>query len=188
MIFSCSVTSYAQDDDIADNKIVVPATEQVAVIHICSTAIGGSFIVGHTWVYIENTSDSEIFIGSYSLSPGEGVSVGTAGIAGGKGPRMYYNLESDVFINSGYISAADYITKEELDKINEKLPSLDRWDPFFNCTYTATRIWNIASDNSFISLIFPAVICFQILINGTDTAFEMTESNSDDLRVYGECK
>lgn len=192
MIFSCSITSYAQDNNTTDinpdTEIAVPDTEQVAVIHICSTAVGGSFLVGHTWVYIENTSDTEILVGSYSLSPGEGVSVGTAGIAGGKGPRMYYNLESDIFINSGYISTKDYVTKEELDKINERLPYLDRWDPFFNCTYSATQIWNIASNNDFISFVFPVIICVQILINGTDTVFEMTECDSDDLRVYGESK
>lgn len=192
MIFACSITSYAQSNNTADintdTEIFVPDTEEVAVIHICSTAVGGSFLIGHTWVYIENSSDTEILVGSYSLSPGEGVSVGTAGIAGGKGPRMYYNLESDVFINSGYISTKDYVSKEELDKINEKLSHLDRWDPFFNCTYSATQIWNIASNNKFTSFIFPFVICIQIQINGTDTAFEMTESDSDDLRVYGESK
>lgn len=147
-----------------------------------STVVGRMYICfqqtvgGHAWIYIESDFGGEMPVGIYTLAPYEGVSVGTFALTRSDGMGLYYNVEAYCAMTYGLKNKAWLgmeITKDQLLKANEAIKKTNHWDPFFNCTYFAAKIWNRVSDKKIVPLLFPFVIRWQILANGGTKDIEM---------------
>ncbi len=102
-------------------------------------------ITGHSWIYIENTSDKSFYIDDVIVPPGEGISLGTTA-----NPKMGHR---GVWINvEGYndhykdnVSITGDFYPEDLKYVEEYISNHDRWNIVYNCAYFATDIWNNVS-------------------------------------------
>lgn len=106
--------------------------------------------LGHSFLGIENTSDSPITIGKSTLNPGDGLTFGTWSIQIHFG--VWYNVESEYIKTcnkyDGRISITTGINEEDLEKMNTFINSHDYWTPTNNCSNFALNLWNtIADDN-----------------------------------------
>lgn len=181
LIFTLSINSFAQtshfdkQEEITYPKVdeTVTVIEDIAIIHFCAVPLGGYFLFGHAWVYIENISENEIQIGAYTLEPGKSISVGTSSFAGKNGWRLYYNLETFTEKDANYISIKDTISLDELDAMNKVIRNYNHWNPIINCTFSSSAIWNTVSDKHLIPMVFPIFSMIQMWIHGTDDDFRM---------------
>ena len=150
-------------------------TDVVGEIWLCSIN-GSGLAVGHMWVYILNTSDEYLKIGLYDVPPGEGISVGTYGFTRYDGMGVYYNLEArrnDNYCGESYMRLKDPLTRKEAENVTNSILSANYWDPIFNCTTFACRIWNRASGTPMIPMVLPGLTRLQMLIWGADDSDKM---------------
>ena len=104
--------------------------------------IGGQ----HAWIYLENITDHDLFIGAYTLKSGGGVVVETSS-SSDDGDGIFYNWGAYVISEYGNytnrISLTTNITDVDITKINEILSVSNRYNVFNNnCTTFAMRVWN----------------------------------------------
>lgn len=158
MIFSLEVPSFAAAKD--------PVVARIYVI----TYLEGTSWTDHAWVYFENLSNQKLKVGLYTLPPGEGVSVGCYAASRADGYGIYYNVESycaDKFGQSGWLSISKEITKSQLQKATDKILNIrNGWDFIFNCMYFAFQVWNAATGDKLVSLIFPVIGQMQLKSRG----------------------
>ncbi|MGN1193979.1 MAG: hypothetical protein ACI4SB_00685 [Acutalibacteraceae bacterium] len=128
-----------------------------------------SYKIGHSWVYIENTSTKTLKIGAYNLKPGEGVSVGAFMNTRKEGKGIYYNVESYVvntYGASGRLSLTEGINESEVTKISNYILSNNTWTPVRNCAYFAAKIWNMVSSKRLYHGSTPSCLKTSIKLNG----------------------
>ncbi len=192
LVSSFSTTSFAQSDMTVGEETETPPIvsdtqpmpdEEVAIIHFCAIPLGGYFIFGHAWVYIENISENDIQVGAYTLPAGKSVSVGTSSFTGKNGFRLYYNLETLIEKDTDYLSIGDTISANELDAMNRMILNFNHWDPIINCTFSSSAIWNTVSDKTLIPMVFPIFSMIQMWIHGNDDEFKMNEPESGTIYV-----
>lgn len=150
-------------------------TDVVGEIWLCSIN-GSGLAVGHMWVYISNTSDEYLKIGLYDVPPGEGISVGTYGFTRYDGMGVYYNLEArrnENYCGESYMRLKDPLTRKEAESVTNSILTANYWDPIFNCTTFACRIWNRASGTPMIPMVLPGLTRLQMLIWGADDSDKM---------------
>lgn len=132
--------------------------EIVARIYVI-TYLEGTSWTDHAWVYFENLSTEKQTVGLYSLPAGEGVSVGCFAASRDDGYGIYYNIESycaNKYGQTGWVSISKDITKSQLQKATDKILSIrNGWDFIFNCMYFAFSVWNAATGDNLVSLVFP---------------------------------
>lgn len=155
-----------QDFESLDGSVVVGR------MYICfQQAIGG-----HAWIYIESDFNGEMPVGCYTLEPYGGVSVGTFATTRSDGIGVYYNVEAYCAETYGLKNKAwlgTELTKDQLLKANKAILNTNHWDPFFNCTYFAAKVWNRVSSKKIVPFLFPFVIRWQILAKGGTKDLEM---------------
>lgn len=192
MAFSFSTISFAQSDIPVDENIGTPPTEsatqpmpdeEIAIIHFCAIPLGGYFVFGHAWIYIENISEGDIQVGAYTLPAGKSVSVGTSSFTGKNGFGLYYNLETLIEKDTDYLSIGDTINANELDAMNRTILNFNHWDPIVNCTFSSSAIWNSVSDKTLIPMVFPIFSMIQMWIHGNDEEFKMNEPEQGTIYV-----
>lgn len=140
----------------------------VARIYLCSRW-SNIFTTGHIWVYILNLSEESFMIGTYPLSPGEGVSVSTFGTTRYDGKGVYYNMEAyrnDKYCDKSCISISQDINRKELEKVSDKILNSNRWNFIVNCVYFACRVWNTVADEKVVPFFYPPVARAQIKAKG----------------------
>ena len=146
IVFSLAVPCFAANDPI------------VARIYVI-TYLEGTSWTDHAWVYFENLSTEKQTVGLYSLPVGEGVSVGCFAASRDDGYGIYYNIESycaNKYGQTGWVSISKDITKSQLQKATDKILSIrNGWDFIFNCMYFAFSVWNAATGDNLVSLVFP---------------------------------
>lgn len=130
----------------------------------------------HTWIYIENLSNTPIQVGAYPylITKGTGISVGTYGTTVEDGPGLYYNFETWRYRNLKPNENPDHeiiyiykdITADDLVKINNMIVNSNRWSKILNCAYTALRIWNKIPGQKIYYLYFPLLIELQLALKG----------------------
>ncbi|MCI8408366.1 MAG: hypothetical protein HFJ09_03715 [Lachnospiraceae bacterium] len=132
---------------VPSTQSILAAEDEVAKITIFSDGSGPAYGT-HAFIYIVNISDDDIKIGDYTLKPNKGVTIGTFGNKDdGKG--IYYNLEAyfiqeyDSYENR--VSLTTKITAKDIETINSKLDSCNKWTYTKNCSWFATSIWNSVS-------------------------------------------
>lgn len=138
---------------------ITPIEDDVATMTIVSfdgkgESVYGLMNLGHTFIAIENTSSDDMMIGKYILNPGKTVTVAVWSILEHFG--VWYNVESNYieYCNkyNGRVSLSKEINEEDVKKISEFIKSNDNWDPYRNCGYFATKLWNtVAKDKEFIN-------------------------------------
>ncbi len=98
--------------------------------------------VGHSWIYIYNTSETSFFINGNEVKPNEGISMGTTAMPEFKDKGIWFNIEgyNSTYLNNVSITGDFY--EEDLEYLNNYLLKHDRWNIFYNCSTFASRVWN----------------------------------------------
>ena len=142
--------------------------EIVARISVCSRDKEvPSF--GHTWIYVENISTEPIQVGAYTVPVGEGVSIGTFANTRYDGKGVYYNIEAhciNKYDDHDFYSITKEISSDTLNKVSNKILSLNNWDFFKNCMHFTFSVWKTATGQSFANLILPTLGELQMRIAG----------------------
>ena len=126
--------------------------------------------IGHMWVYLENLTNKPMKVGYYTVPAKKGVSVGVFARKDGFG--IYYNVEA--YTQTVYGMENQMCLKEQLtaDKVKDVSDALinaaNHWDPIFNCTYFAFKIWNAgcSSGKKLLHLVWPPLGTLQIKMKG----------------------
>lgn len=146
IVFTLAAPSLAAND---------PVVARIYVI----TYLEGTSWTDHAWVYFENLSENSVKVGLYNLPAGEGVSVGCFAASRDDGYGIYYNIESycaNKYGQTGWVSISKDITKSQLQKATDKILNIrNGWDFIFNCMYFAFSVWNAATGDNLVSLVFP---------------------------------
>lgn len=126
------------------------AATNVASLTIFSDGSGDCWGT-HAFLYIKNTSDSNITVLSKKVKPDEGVTVGTFGNKS-EGKGIYINLEGH-FIKeydaySPRVSLTTSLTKSELSDLNAKMKECNKWSYTKNCAWFAVKAWNEVAPSS----------------------------------------
>lgn len=192
MIFTCVPTAFAQEETTTEEtttqqqppeEITTPeeptepeepeADENEIVAKVSLFCAMYVFPVsGHTWIYVENLSDSPITVGLYEVPVGQGVSVGCFSFSVSDGWGIYYNLEAYRENRNDNIDGCRSITKDltqsELEELSDSIKNYpNMWDIFiFNCTFFAFAIWNHNTDYFFIPMMIPALAALEVIIMG----------------------
>lgn len=173
IVFSLAAPSFAANDPI------------VARIYVI-TYLEGTSWTDHAWVYFENLSQEKQTVGLYSLPRGEGVSVGCFAASRYDGYGIYYNIESycaNKFDQTGWVSISKDITKSELKKASDTILNMrNGWDFIFNCMYFAFRVWNAATGDNLVSLVFPVFGQLMLKARGARKGPQMFVP--EETRVY----
>ncbi len=118
---------------------------KVGTISLYSSPAGlptPSRITGHSWVYIKNTTDKDIKVLNYTVTPNTGISFGTTSNPSMGVRGIWVNLEGN---NSNYtenISVTSDFYQEDLEYLEVYLRNHNRWTLLYNCTTFARGIWN----------------------------------------------
>lgn len=138
---------------------------------------------GHSWIYIENTSNSVFYIGAYPVSPLSSVSIGVTlcpgrNLGATDGDGIYYNVERFMYKEFGYysyntsVSLTCNITNGDLGLINQYMtPQYNYYafnkSEFNDCSVFSSMVWNaVASDSDkipFVKTLFPSTVSMWIL-------------------------
>lgn len=142
--------------------------EIVAEISVCSR-VREVPSLGHTWIYIHNISDSPIQVGAYTVPVGEGVSIGTFANTRDDGKGIYYNIEAHCINKYGdhdFFSITKKISADTMNKVSNKIASLNSWNIFNNCMGFTFKVWKEATGQGFANLLFPAFGELQLRLAG----------------------
>lgn len=106
--------------------------------------------LGHSFLSFENTSNNDIIIGNYNVSPNETICIGTWSISSHFG--VWFNVESN-YNNKynrydGRISITRQISESNIDDINGFIAKHNYWNPLRNCSYFALNLWNSVANQS----------------------------------------
>lgn len=135
-------------------SIMLPKLQaSVALLSIFSSPAGissGGGLTGHSWIYVQNTSDNTFYIGPYPLKPRNGVTLSVFGhwpfMPLQLGDGIYYNNEAYAVENGKYsdrASLAKTITLNDIDTINGILPKYNHYNlATSNCTNFSIAVWN----------------------------------------------
>lgn len=154
--------------------IAVPAfaasasDEIVAKISVCSRDKEVPSL-GHTWIYIQNVSKHTLKVGAYYLPAGEGVSIGTFANTRDDGKGVYYNIEShciNKFDDHDFYSITRNITAETLNKVSDKILTLNDWSFVKNCMHFTFTVWKTATGQAFVNFLFPTFGEMQLRLAG----------------------
>lgn len=112
-------------------------------------------LTGHSWIYLYNTSEENIYLDDFVIKPNNGISIGTTAHPKMPHTGIWFNVEG---YNSNYddnIAITGNLYEEDLEYISTYLKYHDRWDILYNCTTFACEIWNniyAGKENKFYSL------------------------------------
>ncbi len=164
LLFSTASTALAAAPAAKDGG------EIVARVSICS-CMSIPVIAGHTYLYVQNLSNSPIWVGLYEVPVGQGVSIGCFSISVHDGWGIYYNLEAYRENRDNHTSQiwskSRNLTQQGLEKLSKKLKDYkNHWDPFFNCAFFAYSIWNSAAGDFLIPLVIPVLSHLALIVCG----------------------
>lgn len=185
------VTEETTTETTEESTTEAPSTEpvngDVAKISICSRA-GGFPAFFHVWIYIENISSQTLKVGAYDLPAGEGVSMGTWALAVADGWGVYYNVEAYACADKNrnaddYYSLTKTLDAQELEKVSKEVSRFNWWDPIFNCTVFAYRVWNAAGGKWLLPVPLPWVTVIEMAVYGAKIG-ELEMYAPEEARVY----
>ena len=157
----------------------LPGDYVVGKMYICTQIV----FLGHSWIYIESTFDGEIPVGCYTMKPFGSVSVGTFLFSRADGMGVYYNVErycANEYGLKGQVWLGEDITKDDIETISREIKNWNYWDPYFNCTFFASKVWNSVSDKFMMPLMFPIFTKAQTKIQGGNSDVIMQNVERED--------
>lgn len=131
-------------------------------------------VSGHSWIYVENLTDSPMTVGLYEVPVGQGVSVGTFSFSVWDGWGLYYNLEAYRENRNDNMGDCWSITLEfnrsQLEALSNTIKNYpNMWDIFiFNCMFFAFSVWNSNTDYFLIPMFLPAFGWFEVMAAGAE--------------------
>lgn len=157
----------------------------VATLSVCS-CMSIPVIAGHTYIYVQNLSDSPLQVGLYEVPAGQGVSAGLLSISVSDGWGIYYNVEAYRENRDNHQSQiwskTKELTAEDVEKLSNKLTGyLNHWDPFFNCSYFAFTVWNSITGDFLVPLVIPVLSHLVVMVSGEKGALEMYEPETEQI-------
>lgn len=159
-------------------------SETVALMSICARATGFPAFF-HVWIYIKNLSDETLRIGAYDLPAQEGVSIGSWGMMVTDMWGVYYNVESYASKDrdsNDYYSLTKELDIQDIEKVSEEVRRFNYWDPIFNCTVFAYRVWDCVGGKWLFPFPLPWITLIQLAIHGGKTgALEMFVPERTDV-------
>lgn len=196
MVLSLSLNSFAEDDNTSttvpvtdveappaeqnDNEEIVAAVSLMSCMYIVP-------ITGHTWIYVENLSDTTQRVGLYDLPVGQGVSIGSLSISVSDGWGIYYNLEAyrenrDDNLDTHW-AITKYVTQSELDDLSDHLSSyINSWGAIRSCSFFSFVIWNDVADSFLIPITFPMISHLEVMLAGaTRGTLKMYSPGADQV-------
>ncbi len=96
---------------------------------------------GHSWIYIENTSNSPFTINGQVVDVNEGITFGTTGHPDLAPTGIWFNIES---FNSSYLENVSIkvdFYKEDLEQIEIYLSKHSKWNILYNCATFTSGVW-----------------------------------------------
>lgn len=128
---------------------VSAASQQVQASSVAKVSVfSTSEKDNHSFVLIENLTNNHISVGHLGVGGHDFATIGTWGnLAQHKG--IWYNLEANngFRISTPHLSVYTYINSNELNNMNNKINSIDRWEYLINCSSFAVDVWNSISDH-----------------------------------------
>lgn len=112
---------------------------------------------GHAWITIKNRLGTDIQVGTFSVSPGQEISLGTFGNQF-EHLGIWYNIESLNADHPNYIgrvSLSQFINFNQLATINTYIQNNDSWSVYNNCSNFAAGVWNAVSDDDVKFSVWP---------------------------------
>ncbi len=111
-----------------------------------------SRLTGHSWIYIQNTSDTDYKIFNYDLKSNEAISFGTTAHPSMSSPGIWVNLEGSnpTYLENISLTADFYL--EDLAYLETYLQHHNKWTLLFNCTTFACGVWNNLSSGELYPL------------------------------------
>lgn len=157
----------------------LPGDYVIGRMYICTQVV----FLGHSWIYIESTFDGEIPVGCYTMKPFGSVSVGTFLFSRRDGMGVYYNVErycANEYGLKGQAWLGMDITKDDIEKVSKEIKSWNYWDPYFNCTFFAAKVWNSVSDKFIMPMMFPIFIKAQTQTKGGNKNIVMQDVEPEE--------
>ncbi len=99
-------------------------------------------LTGHSWIYIENTTNSPFTINGVTVNPNKGITFGTTAHPDVKPSGIWFNVES---YNTSYlenISLKSNFYKEDLEQLEIYLSKHNKWNILYNCATFSSGVWN----------------------------------------------
>lgn len=157
----------------------LPGDYVVGRMYICTQIV----FLGHSWIYIESTFDGEIPVGCYTMKPFGSVSVGTFLFSRRDGMGVYYNVErysANEYGLKGQSWLGMDITKDDIVRVSKEIKDWNYWDPYFNCTFFAAKVWNSVSDKFIMPMMFPVFIKAQTQTKGGNKSIIMQDVEPEE--------
>ena len=157
----------------------LPGDYVVGRMYICTQIV----FLGHSWIYIESTFDGEIPVGCYTMEPFGSVSVGTFLFSRRDGMGVYYNVErysANEYGLKGQSWLGMDITKDDIVRVSKEIKDWNYWDPYFNCTFFAAKVWNSVSDKFIMPMMFPIFIKAQTQTKGGNKNILMQDVEAEE--------
>lgn len=176
-----------ENDEPLPEKPVVKTLDDydtVVTMYLCATA---NSVTGHLWLYFVNNTECEVPLGYVTLLPGEGMSVSSLSVLHKSGGGTYYNAEV-MMANDHLDEVAKHtvslkmdLTLEELEKVNNKIRSLNFYELiFWNCGCFATQVWNCVSKKDVVHITMPFIAIINMYILGGEKGqIRMQETTID---------
>ncbi len=127
------------------SSVATENSEIIGSISIYSSPIdkfSRSRTTGHSWIYIENTSNAPFTINGNVVDVGKGITFGTTGHPSISPDGIWFNIES---FNSSYlenISLTANFYREDLEQLEYYLSKHNRWNVLYNCATFSSGVWN----------------------------------------------
>lgn len=98
--------------------------------------------IGHSWIQIENTSNSPFTIAETIVEPNDSISFGTTAMPRMSHRGIWINVEgyNENYLENIGVSGSFY--EEDLIYLEDYLKEHDKWTLLYNCVTFATGIWN----------------------------------------------
>lgn len=153
LIMFFSIFFYACDDD-RFRSLGVDVSDVALLSIVSDNGKGDSNLIlrnfGHAFLVVDNIGNTPIIIGDREISPLDSITIGLWNIKEHFG--IWYNIESNYISEYNKYPNRVLVTigidLEDIESINNEIQTCDKWNPLFNCSTFATKIWNLVAEDS----------------------------------------
>ena len=104
---------------------------------------------GHSFLSVENISNSSFMVGDRQVKPNETITIGLWSIQEHFG--VWFNLESNYILETqkyeNRVSLTIGIDAEDIANISKIIDENNEWTPIYNCAKFASEVWNSVADD-----------------------------------------
>ncbi len=130
--------TYGKSNATQDSEVIGTISLYTSPIDKFST----TRLNGHSWIYIENTSNAPFTLNGIVVEVNQGITFGTSGHPDLKPSGIWFNIES---FNSSYlenVSIEGTFYAEDLEQLEIYLSKHSKWNILYNCATFTSGVWN----------------------------------------------